>query len=182
MWEEKKVGAHGARWILFCFLVLAIAACKSNDTEEEQPVVLREFPGVDERLWPFFRRFEDEAATRGITIDLVRAGITGVIEEIDRENVAGSCNFSATSPNHVMVDLQFWNSVGDLFREFIVFHELGHCSLFRDHREATDAQGFCLSIMRSGTGDCQNNYRSFTRDRHLDELYDPTFARDIFNN
>ena len=176
------MGVYGVRWALFCFFIVFAVACQSSDEAEEEPVVIREFPGVDQRLWPYFLRFENEAADRGITIDLVRAGITGVIEEIDRENVAGSCNFNAGSPNHVMVDLQFWNSVGDLFREFIVFHELGHCSLFRDHRETTDAQGRCVSIMRSGTGDCTNNYRSFTRVAHLDELYDPTFRGDIFTN
>ena len=180
------MGAQGAR-LTVCFFVLVsvVTACKSEDAAPEiQPAVpeVREFPGVDERLWTYFERFEQQAAERGVVVDLVAAGITGVIVEIDEENVAGTCNFNARTPNHVMVDEEFFNRVGDLFREFIIFHELGHCFLFRDHLETEDQFGRCTSIMRSGTGECRDNYRTSTRTLYLDELYDPQFRNDIFGN
>ena len=120
MWEERKMGAQGARLtVCFFVLVFVVTACKSEDPAPAvQPTVpeVREFPGVDQRLWIYFERFEQQAALRGVEVDLVAEGITGVIVEIDEENVAGTCNFNPRIPNHVMVDEQFFNSVGDLFR------------------------------------------------------------------
>jgi len=174
------MGIQHARLVMYFIVVIAsLSACKSDDGAPEVPE-LREFPGVDERLWPFFIRFEDEAADRGITIDLAREGITGVIQSIDEENVAGTCNFNRQVPNHVMVDEEFFNRVNDLFREFIIFHELGHCTLFRDHLETEDQFGRCTSMMRSGVEDCRDNYSLSTRTTYLDELYDEQFRGDIF--
>lgn len=183
MWEERKRVAKGARLVtsMLMLLLVLITACKSEDNTPEEPEE-RSYPGVDDRLWPYFERFELNAQERGIDIDLVLAGITGVIEPIEEQNVAGTCNFNRNVPNHVMVDEQFWNRVGDLFREFIVFHELGHCFLFRDHLEEEDQFGRCVSIMRSGTGDCRDNYSFSTRQPYLDELFDEERRNDIFSN
>jgi len=181
MWEEREKAAKGGHLVTVMMLMLVlVSACKTDDGPEvpEQ----RTFPGVDERLWTYFERFEINAAERGITVDLVAAGITGVIESIDEDNVAGTCNFNRNVPNHVMVDEQFFNQVGDLFREFIIFHELGHCFLFRDHLEEEDQLGRCVSIMRSGTGECRDNYSSNTRQPYLDELFDTDRRNDIFGN
>lgn len=169
-------------FLIVLSIVAVCASCDSDDAPEEEVVVERTFPGVDKRLWPFFIRFEDQASSRGVSVSLAEQGITGVIEEIEEENVAGTCNFNSRRSNHVMIDATFWNAASDLFREFIVFHELGHCALFRDHREDTDEFGRCLSIMRSGVEDCRDNYRTTTRTVYLDELYNTSFANDIFEN
>ncbi len=186
MWEDRKKVAKGGRFVMSMMMILVlISACKSGDDATEivpqQPEV-REFPGVDERLWSYFERFEEQAAERGVAVDLVAAGITGIIVPIDQENVAGTCNFNARLPNHVMVDEEFFNRVSDTFKEFIIFHELGHCFLFRDHLEDEDNFGLCVSIMRSGTGDCRDNYRGTTRTGYLDELFDPERRNDLFGN
>lgn len=163
-------------------LLLGTMVFTACDRDEDLNVVLddeRTFSGVDERLWPFFIRFEERAAERGVSIDLVREGITGVIEEIDTDNVAGSCNFNRRAANHVMIDADFWERASILNKEFVVFHELGHCSLLRDHREAEDANGICLSMMRSGLDGCRDNYSALTRSVYWDELFDPAFANDI---
>ena len=174
-----------------CISVLAISFVLSGcsyvdntsaqNTEEEPAVDLndRTYPGVDEALWTYFARYEQEATARGIEVDLVAANITGVIEELSEDNVAGQCNYSSQSPNHVMVDESFWNSAPDRIREFVVFHELGHCDLLRGHREGTNPNGTCISIMRSGLEDCDDNYNSFTRATYLDELFDPTFQNEL---
>lgn len=181
MRDQEKKYTEVARWG-FCLIVVLMAttACNGDDAPELPEV--REFPGVDERLWPYFIRFEDEAEQRGVSIDLREEGITGVIEIINEENVAGTCNFNGLVPNHVMIDEAFFNAVGDIFREFIIFHELGHCSLFRDHLETQDHFGRCTSLMRSGVEDCRDNYSTATRSTYLDELFDPQFRGDIFTN
>lgn len=129
------------------------------------------FPEVDERLWSHFEAFEAEAAERGISIDLAVAGITGVIESIAEQHVAGRCNYSQVLPGLVTVDKEFWERSAPIYREFIVFHELGHCYLHLDHREEVDQNGICLSLMRSGLEDCRDNYNLGTREAYLDELF-----------
>jgi len=105
-------------------------------------------------------------------VDLTDAGITGVIEEIDEDHVAGQCAFPRNRPNEVTVDESFWVRGSDLFKEFIVFHELGHCYLFRPHLEDQFSNGACVSIMRSGNGSCLDNYRNSTREFYIDELFE----------
>ncbi len=158
-----------SRLLIFLTALLFICSCQS----EERIEVVEEitFPGVDERLWPYFEAFEREAEIRNLNIDLTREGITGDIVNIDQGTVAGQCNFNSHRAEHLTVDLTFWNRASVLFREFIVFHELGHCSLFRGHEEDAYSNGACISIMRSGLGECLDNYRNATRADYLDELF-----------
>lgn len=168
--------------LTLCAILLGgLGAC----TEEEEAVteVVPEapvgYPGVDERLWPYFERFEAEGERRGVAIDLRSARISGQLEEISRSRVLGQCNYQRNNHNHVTVDEGFWNNAGDRGREFVVFHELGHCFLLRGHLETTFSNGVCTSIMRSGTGRCRDNYSRLTRDAYLEELFDTRLAGDI---
>jgi len=130
-----------------------------------------EFPNVDEALWPYFQRFEEEAAARNIEVDLRDAYITGLISDISTNHVLGQCSYSSSNPHLVTIDKPFWNQASDLSKEFVVFHELGHCYLGRLHDESKDARGVCLSIMRSGTGACRDNYNATTRSTLINELF-----------
>jgi len=160
------------------FSLLLFSACQDDAIAdlEETPTVpeVRSFPNVDERLWPFFERFETEASARGLDVDLVASRISGAIEELDGEHIAGQCTtFGNFRPGNVTIDSEFWEFSGDLFKEFIIFHELGHCFLDRDHREDAFANGRCVSIMRSGTLDCRDNYNVASRAAYVDELFEP---------
>lgn len=169
---------------LFSFACLLLVSACQEDEEVIEDIVPEEigYPGVDEELWTYFDQFEEEAFARGIEIDLRAANITAQIQEIDEHRVLGQCNyaFRRFSPNRVTIDEAFWNRSSNRGREFVVFHELGHCYLNRAHREDTDRLGSCLSIMRSGTGNCRDNYSQVTRSRYLDELFDTQFTNDIF--
>ena len=162
---------------LFGFFTL-FTSCQQDEElelEEEEQVSNVLFPGVDPELWSHFTNFENEAAARGLDIDLAASNITGDIEEINEEHVAGRCSFSGSrvTPNAVTIDRTFWERSGNLFREFVVFHELGHCFLGRGHEEGINANGTCVSLMRSGLEDCRDNYRTSTRAEYIDELFEP---------
>jgi len=159
------------RYYLFMWLVLSGTFLSCQEPEEVEPQLVK-FPGVDPQLKTYFQRFEEEAAARGLQIDLSQAGITGQILEIEEERVLGRCSFPRAQPNRVTVDQSFWNRGSDLFREFVVFHELGHCFLFRSHLEDRLSNGACASIMRSGNGSCLDNYSRRTRNFYIDELFD----------
>ena len=160
-------------------MTLFLFACNQNDnltTVVAEPVgQTTAYEGVDEALWPYFESFEKEAEQRGLEVNLREANITGVIEKLPGDGVAGQCSYSSHQPNHVTIDQEYWNSAGTLGREFVVFHELGHCRLARDHREGVRTDGSCVSLMRSGLEACRDNYNRVTRSGYLDELFDPAF-------
>ncbi len=164
--------------IIFCTLCL-FTACQRDAIADlaEAPAEpeTRTFPDVDERLWSYFERFETEGQARGFDVDLVASRISGVIEDLDGEHIAGQCTtFGNFRPGSVTIDSEFWEASNDLFKEFIIFHELGHCYLDRDHREDAFSNGRCVSIMRSGTLDCRDNYNVATRAAYISELFEPS--------
>ena len=164
----------------FVLVVLFLATACQEDNPIFQEVPQEEdirqsqiYPNVDVRLWPYFAAFEEAAAMRGWEVDLSSSNITGEIVEIDEEHVAGQCSYHSQGAKDVTIDLEFWNRSSNLFKEFIIFHELGHCYLGRGHREDAFGNGTCKSIMRSGLEDCRDNYRTNTRNLYLDELFNP---------
>ena len=168
MTNWKVIGPKGA----VVLVVIVFGSCQGDDEEitiRNQPA----YPNVEAELQPYFMRFESEGLDRGLLIDLSATGIIGVIQEIEEENVAGQCSYSQHQPNLVRVDEEFWIGASDLSKEFIVFHELGHCFLGRDHLEDAYPNGRCLSIMRSGLGDCWDYYNSRSQEEYIDELFNP---------
>ena len=153
---------------IFAFiLAAALGSCqKSTDLE-----IIKSFDGVEADLWEHFDNFEKEAAKRGQHIDLAAAGITGSIEKIHTPGLVGICNHKVDTPNHVTIDIDFWNSASESAREMIIFHELGHCYLHRGHNDTTHADGTCSSIMRSGMGGCVDFYTNSNRKGYLTELF-----------
>ena len=169
---------------LLCLLLLA--SCSQEEAlmvmpePEPEPELVRTFPNANEALWPYFERFEQEAALRGLAIDLVVSDVEGLIDEIHEENVLGECGYSPRFPGRITIDETFWEQANDRGKEFVVFHELGHCELLRGHFEGEFADGTCQSIMRSGIEGCRDNYRTTTRTAYLDELFDPQKEGDWF--
>ncbi len=164
---------------LFALLTLVSACSEEQDVIQEIAPEPVGYEGVAEDLWPYFERFEEEAQRRGIDVDLRAARITGQVQEIAQSRVLGQCNYQRFNHNRVTIDETFWNRTSDLGKEFVVFHELGHCFLLRDHVETAFTNGTCTSIMRSGTGTCRDSYGRSTRDVYLEELFDTRLAGDI---
>lgn len=159
----------------FCFVLLFITilfyACKHDDNFPLPIIEDNAYENVPKALWSYFQSFEEEAKARGLIIDLNSLNISAEIIEINDEGVAGSCSFGTYHPNHIVIDKTFWNQSSNLLKEMVVFHELGHCSLFRGHKEGSYIDGTCLSLMRSGLGDCKDNYKVSTREKYLNELF-----------
>jgi len=157
-------------------LSLFVACQKDNSFEEPSSFAeplseTKSYTNVPPLLWDYFQRFEEAALLRGEVIDLNNKDITAEIMEISDDGVAGTCTYSSHAPNHIVIDEAFFNQTSDLYKEMVIFHELGHCVLFRGHRETRDQHGNCVSIMRSGVEGCRDNYRSETRAAYLNELF-----------
>lgn len=147
---------------LFAVLILLLGACAKDDGPQFF---------VDSSIKPYFDRFEEEAALRNLNINLDSMMISGDIRVINSQNVIGQCGHTESEPSVVIVDKFYWDAADDLEREFVIFHELGHCALFKGHNDISDGQGNCVSIMTSGTGSCKINYNTSTRKALLDQLF-----------
>jgi len=160
--------------LAFLLSLIFIACQKESSIIEEETIQIVdpiEYPNADSRLWVYFEAFEKEARLRGKSFDLKALNILGIIEDIDVEGVAGHCKYGSHIDNEVTIDSPFWDNADVLSREFVVFHELGHCILLRGHEERAHSNGICTSLMRSGALDCRDNYNLNTRASYLNELF-----------
>jgi hypothetical protein len=132
---------------------------------------------VDAQFTEYLQRFEDEAALRGDTFNLKSTGL--IIEFANLKNdEAGLCHYE--DPIRIQVDKTYWSDISstagaDLMKEDLLFHELGHGLLGRDHLNTTLENGDWKSIMCGG--DKVNdrswniNYHGIRRKYYLDELF-----------
>ncbi len=161
------------RQLLIAFVALCtISSCGTDNNDIDQIQISNDvtYPLADKELWSYFQNFEEEALLRGFKYDLNTLEITAVIETITEEGVAGTCQYGQHI-HHVTIDEDFWKYSSTLIREMVVFHELGHCVLHKDHTEEYDSNGNCLSIMNSGTVECNVAYTNQNRTYYIDELF-----------
>ena len=166
--EERKKKAdlmmrklHTIRFVLILSAMTTFWSCNNNDLDLF----------VEPALQEYLDRFKVEGAARGVTVDYVESRIAAYLRTILDSGVIGQCAHSETEENTVIIDRMYFDSATDLEREFVVFHELGHCVLNREHLDDSDNQGNCVSIMTSGTGTCTIKYTEATRKGLLDELF-----------
>jgi hypothetical protein len=143
------------------FLVLSTGCHKEEKTT----------PFIDESLQVYFNRFVEEGSLRGVEVDFGQIEVEGFLDNTLQTTVSGQCQHDINQPDRVIINQSFWNRADAMKREFLVFHELGHCYLNRSHLDGKNSSGFCLSIMHSGANICQNAYSEDTRSYYLDELF-----------
>ncbi len=146
---------------------------------------------VHDEFAVFVHRFEEEAAKRGRNFDLEKSGL--IIEFADlKDNTAGLCHYE--KPIRIEIDKTYWDKMkkyggSELIREELIFHELGHGILNRDHYNTLLENDEWKSMMCGGDsveGKTWNiNYRGARRDYYLDELFHqntpaPDFISSVF--
>lgn len=151
---------------IFLLIIITFASCAKEET------AITENYFIADELQPYFDRFVTAGLERGYQIDLAAAKIEGFLSLISDSGVVGQCQFDENSPHTIRIDKRYWNNATELEKEYVVFHELGHCYLERLHRDESNTNGTCVSLMESGLGECRANYRASTRADYLDELFE----------
>lgn len=119
----------------------------------------------------YIEKFKIEAKNRslGHIVSDLRVRIHFAEGKIDYE---GKC--SPGKFKHITINEQFWNKLDTLQKEALIFHELGHCILGREHKNKTTENGECLSLMdgKENGFECSNNYYCPSwRKYYIDELF-----------
>lgn len=148
--------------LLLFFTGLVFSACQKYQ------------PSFPEELEPFIDKFIEEASKRGRDLSRIKEGLIIQYEDLP-EKSGGKCIRSFFFPNRISIDKFFWQQMNDRQKELLLYHELGHCVLHRDHRNERLSQGECTSIMDGNEEEffCSNNFYSEKwRAYYLDELFD----------
>ena len=163
----------------FYFALLILSACEQNDNFSE-PIY-----DVPEELQPLVDLFIEEASTRGetVTIDNLILEYSSEVED----NVCGLCQTERNGQKRVIIRNEAnicWITKEQF--ETLVFHELGHCILNRNHLDEmlpngepksimisnnTDLYSSCSFNVTGGNNSCDN---TFKREYYLNELFDDT--------
>lgn len=165
-WKKHK-SIRFKNKISLLFIYLLIVGC----TEEYKENLINETLHVDATIAPYFERFIEEGEKRGFNIDLEAKKIEGFLIDIEENEVVGQCSYNSLGTRKINIDINYWNRATDLEKEFVVFHELGHCYLGRSHDDTQNNRS-CNSIMHSGTSGCRFRYNSITRTTYLNELFE----------
>ena len=127
---------------------------------------------IESELQLHFDTFVNEAAAHDLDISIDNIDIGAYVANIEQRGTLGQCKSFSDGSKQIVIDQPFWNSASDIEREYVVFHELGHCLLGRDHNDEKDATGKCVSIMQSGDSGCDGIYNLQNRNSLLNELFD----------
>lgn len=122
----------------------------------------------------YIDRFEEEANKRDLSFSTELEETKILLVEIISGGILGQCVREEENPNQVHLDRTYWEdeNTSELNKEFLVFHELGHCILNRDHINNPDSDGVCESIMYNGNSSaCNLVYTEANREEMIDELF-----------
>ena len=122
---------------------------------------------VHAELQQIFEDFIYEGNQRGITVDFNAIPVDGLLDSSLEASITGQCQHDSDNPDRVIINRNYWMRSDERQREFLVFHELGHCYLKRSHMDKKNSRGECLSIMHSSASVCENAYSDETRETLL---------------
>ena len=120
----------------------------------------------------YVQRFEDEAQARGYDIEIKRLKVN-FVDNLSNggDAIAGRCNNPGGRTPHIELSSDFLEMSPEV-QEQLVFHELGHCVLEREHVDAFMSNGHYSSIMNTHYWTYLEG-QEYKRDHYLNELFNP---------
>ena len=164
-------------------LVVGVWACK----ETAQTIPVAPVAAVDDRMkevQDLLKKFADEGKARGVSVNtsIIRFQFSNVL----KDGYWGYCNaaqdansnfiIDPNKTNLIRLDSTIWRQMSFVEKEWLLFHECGHCALGRIHQNRTFLNGESYSIMSAGDAGIyggQVNYSGFRKNFYLDELFNP---------
>lgn len=157
------------RYQTYCFIFISGLFSGLISCTEEAPFVMEE--EVASVLIPHFQSFALEAEKYDVYIDWSVERISASLGTVTDDGASGQCLKYTNGRHEIRIDKNYWDRINANEKEFVIYHELGHCLLNRGHLDDMDDNGLCISIMTSGEFECQKRYNQNTRNRYLEELF-----------
>jgi hypothetical protein len=126
----------------FLFLWMLLVSCSSFEEQAQLGEVIynvgkvfpftKNYRRIDDELKPYIKDFEDFYKVR---IDF-RVKFASQHDQDAMLDAAAVCEFDyLAASKSIMINRDAWNTLTEPTRLAIIYHELGHCVYFRDHRE-----------------------------------------------
>lgn len=103
---------------------------------------------IEADLAPYVQSFVEDAEKHGMTIDVsaLQAKIVDMPEEIGPMGwvTVGTCYYQAAAWKEsplIIISRSYWKDASPSNRKVLMYHELGHCMLLRDHDDTMTEVG-----------------------------------------
>lgn len=148
------------------FLLFLLISCNSKEEIVNKSFILDK---SDQSFDQLKENFENEAYLRyrDISVEDIKIGFveSSVFEKSSNPEGVALCQRNV---QQVLVHKDLWETFSETKQEIIIFHELGHCALDRDHNN-DEYLGEKLSIMHERVLN-PSTYSEY-RKEYLDELF-----------
>ncbi len=160
--------------------ILFLASC--GDDDDVTPTPPNNPDAIEAKYREYVDRFVTEGVDRGFDVDISELTVVeGIAPQFQEFCGYGYSNYNSTGRPRVEIsDVAFcWDDRNDIEKEALMFHELGHAILARQHKETTYSNTLPTSMMCSEACAGANLffvYNTFTpglRKYYIDELFDP---------
>lgn len=135
----------------------------------------RQFTSSDSTFSKYITKFETDAKARYGT-DFSVGDIPINFGDTGNDGYDGVCISYSDGTKEIIIEKDWWEDRGETSREMMIYHELGHCRLDRDHDDETietdDHKIVKMSLMNSILPG-PNHYILY-KDGYLEELFKKT--------
>ena len=134
---------------------------------------IRQFSTSNEIFDTYVKKFEDHAKIKTGNMNYKVIDIPINFGDTENDQFVGVCFTYSDGKKEIIIKADWWNRVSTSSKESLIFHELGHCALDRDHNEDvienTNGEVIRASIMHPAIVSAQH-YSHFY-DGYIHELF-----------
>lgn len=149
-------------------LLVSIISCT---TINHNTIVVEQYKYtyIDSQFDPIIKSFIYEARQRGYLVDLKNLSVTlGDIRSKKKDKTVGYCVRDPMGGMVIKIHTPTWKQMGPYQQEELIFHELAHCLIGRDHCSRVNKRG-PISIMYPRI--LTEAYYKENREELVDELF-----------
>ena len=124
---------------LFLFFYAFLNTCCSNIKITPNMVQMKNFYYIEKEFVPYISDFKKLSGDKNFEIkNHIVFGSLSWSDKDDKDNTVGLCEYHKRK---VTIDKGYWQTLDSFEKEELIFHELGHCTLFRGHTDTKSSDG-----------------------------------------
>lgn len=156
------------RSLILLVLAMCILSCTTVN-HNKITVEKYHYNYIDSAFYPMIKSFTYEAGSRGFLVDLTNVSMTfGDIRTKQSDKTVGYCVPDPLGGLIIKIHTPTWSKLGPYQQEQLIFHEMAHCLMRRDHCTKTNKLG-PISIMYPQVLD--EMFYKQNREELVDELF-----------
>lgn len=158
--------------ILFINLSLLMMGCGELGLMSKNTELTPSRPVRSEDLKLFVEDFEN-TYSQNVSFSVTFKPSSEMKSSTPGYSIIGLCQIYSSGFRQVFVNESWWGSAGDNARKILIFHELGHCQLNRDHDTRISSDGRPYSLMYPIIDPVLFYYNTGSANYYLTELSNP---------